>query len=141
MDHRVLRGGMGASASCVGNDRATTLLFTAAAAASAGAFLLMWGRGGGLHLLWLLSAAEMAVMAYMVLPMNAHFTLLSHVLAGYLVLVGVSWVAGARYSRYVLRLNEPVLPTGSAEFRPAAMALRLSLATMAASMAYMLVAM
>ena len=96
---------------------------------------------GAASLLWLMSAAEMAVMAYMFMPMNAHFALLSYGLAAYLVVIGLSWVLGTWDPHYLRQRNDTVVHTMSGSIRPTAVALRLSLATMAVSMAFMLVAM
>ena len=88
-------------------------LFVTAAGVSVSVFLLVRIGDGAASLLWLMSAAEMAVMAYMFMPMNAHFALLSYGLAAYLVVIGLSWVLGTWDPHYLRQRNDTVVHTMS----------------------------
>ncbi|OZM76553.1 hypothetical protein [Pseudonocardia sp. MH-G8] len=81
----------------------------------------------------------MAVMAYMFLPMQARSPLLSYLLAVYLAGIGAAWALG-RWDHHYLSDHRPVHATSPSVQRTPP-ALRVSLATMAGAMAYMLFAM
>lgn len=116
-------------------------VFAGAAAASIGAAASLRLRDGALNPLWILIIIETAVMVYMFLPMNARSVLVSSVMAVYLAGVGTLWALGRWDRHYVSAQRRPSVVHASTPGGPTAPALRLSLATMAAAMAYMLVAM
>ena len=98
-------------------------------------------RDGVLNPLWILITAEMAVMAYMFLPMHVRSPLLSYLLAVYLAGIGTTWALGT-WDRHDLSDHRPILVHATPpSVRRTAPALRVSLATMAGAMAYMLLAM
>ncbi|WP_170220741.1 DUF5134 domain-containing protein [Amycolatopsis cihanbeyliensis] len=96
--------------------------------------LVLWSRDRTVDLLWLLIAVEMSVMAYMFVPAAAQVVAIRYGLAAYLAGVGALWVLG-RWDRHYLAGPGAALEST----RRASPALRLSLATMAAGMSYMLV--
>lgn len=132
---------------------AGTAVFATAAIASTIAAVWFRLRYGALQPLWILSVVEMAVMIYMFLPMSTRSALLSYALAAYLFGQGVLWALGV-WDRYLVdrRLagafaDKPriqslnvsnVAPSLAGQSSPA---LRVSLVTMTAGMAYMLLAM
>lgn len=120
-------------------DGSGTAAFAAAAAASIVAAAVFRIRDGVLNPLWILITAEVAVMAYMFLPTQARSPLLSYTLAVYLAGIGAAWALG-RWDRHYLSDHRPVHATSPSVQRTPP-ALRVSLATMAGAMAYMLFAM
>lgn len=106
---------------------AAVALFATAAVAGLGVGAYFRLGTGRFNPLWLLAAAEMAVMVYMFLPMGLRSLPVSVVLAAYLAGIGLLWTVGWWDRHY--RTGRPVP------------ALRASLVTMTAGMAYMLLAM
>lgn len=128
------------SAQLIPNQGGMALFATAAAGAIVAAVVFRI-RDGFLNPLWILITAEMAVMVYMFLPMNAHSPLLSSLLAVYLAGIGIAWALGWWDRHYLSERRPAAVQTMSVSARPTAPALRGSLVTMAGAMAYMLVAM
>lgn len=115
-----------------------TAVFATAMAGSTIAAVLFWLRDGILNPLWILVTVEMAVMAYMFLPMQARSPLLDYLLAVYLAGIGMAWALG-KWDRHYVPDRRPV--TVRTTVHTTAPALRVSLVTMAGAMAYMLLAM
>lgn len=132
--------------------------FAVISVAALGAGVLHWRHEGVANPLWLATTVDMVAMTYMFLPMSDWIPAVTGILVGYLVLQLVAW-AGNLWSRI------PLYATGSATagspafgdapgaansrtFTPRVgltastdVSVRATLAVMAASMAYMLLAM
>lgn len=123
-------------------------LFALAVGAAAAAAVWLRRREGAWPVLWVLSSAEMAAMAYMFLPMSAHSALLSYVLAAYLLGQSLLWAFGT-WDRYLLPGRTAIDPVdrrsvaadrAAVPVRRSSPALRFSLVAMSACMAHMLLA-
>lgn len=124
-------------------------VFVVAASASIAAAIMFRLRDGALNPLWILATMEMAAMVYMFLPMSARSMLVSFVLAAYLAAIGLLWALGRWDGHYHAAQPSvvdgdsanPMLLAAAAAAVPRRQAmplLRVSLATMTAGMAYML---
>lgn len=130
---------------------AGTVLFAALTVTLAGATAAFRHREGVLNPLWVTSAADMLVMGYMMLPATARPGWLTSVLVGYLTIQVVVWALGLWDRAPAFRspapavLDVPANTSGAGGVATmtahSAPTVRISLAVMAASMAYMLVAM
>ncbi|MDQ2706486.1 MAG: DUF5134 domain-containing protein [Actinomycetota bacterium] len=125
-------------------------LFISAAFVVAGASIVMRYRENVLNPLWVMLTVDLAIMAYMWLPTTSRPSMLDGLLAVYYVYQAVAWMLGLWDRIPVLDRS---MPGGRHSPRPAptvavvgltthtSLAGRATLAVMAASMGYMLVAM
>ncbi|HLR28019.1 MAG TPA: DUF5134 domain-containing protein [Ruania sp.] len=131
-------------------------IFTALTAALLLTTIVQFRREGALNPLWLATSIDMAAMTYMFLPMNAQPLLLTWVVIAYLATHTLIWLCDvwARANIFTLADSpgEPPLPGGSAGTAVVQrrslglsgkvdLSVRITLAVMAASMGYMLLAM
>src|SRR5699024_2168037 len=131
-------------------------IFAALTAALLLTTIVQFRREGALNPLWLATSIDMAAMTYMFLPMNAQPLLLTWVVIAYLATHTLIWLCDvwARANIFTLADSpgEPPLPGGSAGTAVVQrrslglsgkvdLSVRITLAVMAASMGYMLLAM
>ncbi|MGB9279828.1 MAG: hypothetical protein WCB57_07050 [Pseudonocardiaceae bacterium] len=141
-------------------------LYGGVALVTAAATAVLWHREGALNLLWVFSAVDMLIMAYMSLPAAIRPRLLGYALAAYLGCQLLAWSLGLwEHVGVVARPPAPAIaaPTMARADTPGRAAraatpttgpsaaiglivhhapvLQASLAVMAASMSYMLIAM
>lgn len=131
-------------------------IFAALTAALLLTTVLQFRREGALNPLWLATSIDMAAMAYMFLPMNAQPLLLTWVVIAYLAAHALVWLCDvwARAGSFTLAdpPGEPLPPSGGAGTAVVQrrslglsgkvdLSVRITLAVMAASMGYMLLAM
>lgn len=136
--------------------RVGLVVFACAATAIAVGTVLLRRREGTTNPLWVASGVDMLAMTYMLLPMGSHIAVVSYGFVGYLVASALAWVGGlwkrAPAFRQPLAVSvggEPVttleVPSGSGRAlgltAESSADVPVTLAVMAAGMAYMLAVM